>query len=455
MTASWALHLGDCAAPDGLASLEPGTVDALVTDPPAGIGFMGKDWDGDKGGRDAWVAWLAGIMRLCLRAMKPGAHGFVWALPRTSHWTATALEDAGFEIRDVVTHHFGTGFPKSLDVSKAIDAAAGAKREVVGQAENWGRTRLETGKVAESDFSGAWDLTAPATEAAKRWAGWGTALKPATEHWILVRKPLDGTVAANVQKHGTGGLNIDACRIAGMKDVPASPRAVKHPFLGLARQSGDEAGLDPSVGRWPANLVLSHSPACGESCAPGCPVAELDVQGGERAPGGALTGSEPSAKTAGVYNPFAGRGPWEPYNDTGGASRFFFTAKPSRSERDRGCASLAPTSAGEATNRSEGSAGLQSPRAGAGRTGGARNNHPTVKPIELMEWLIRLISPPGATLLILDPFTGSGTTGVAAIRLRHDFVGWEREPAYERIARKRLEATQPEPEQLGLFGGGR
>jgi site-specific DNA-methyltransferase (adenine-specific) len=451
-TPAWQLHLGDCAAPEGLVSLPTASVGALITDPPAGIGFMGKEWDGDKGGRHGWVGWLTGIMRECLRVLKPGAHGLVWALPRTSHWTATALEDAGFEIRDVITHHFGTGFPKSLDVSKAIDAAAGAEREVVGNHGRSFRPHADGGNDGwqrpSHDVLGA--ITAPATPAAKQWAGWGTALKPASEHWILVRKPLDGTVAANVQRHGTGALNIDGSRIAAI-DGYAENNVTQG--INTARTSYVPAvgrrTFEPSLaGRWPANLVLTHAPDCGETCAPGCPVAELDTQSG-------ICDSHGNGQVvrSGIdYNGGNG-GPMPPIAaDSGGASRFFYCAKPSRDERDAGCASLPIRSGGEATGRKDGSAALSSPRTGAGRGGGARNDHPTVKPAELMEWLIRLITPPGATLLILDPFAGSGTTGVAAIRLHHGFVGWEREPGYHQIATKRLQAAAAEPEQLGLFG---
>lgn len=192
------LHHGDCLAV--LKTLKANSLDSLVTDPPAGIGFMGKDWDHHKGGRDEWVSWLTDVMKQCLRVLKPGAHGLVWAIPRTSHWTMTALEDAGFEIRDVVTHLFGTGFPKSLDVSKAIDRAAGAKRKVVGerlspdgvpysarQSNGW----VESGFVERRTSDSKAFVTAPATAAAKQWQGYGTALKPAAEFWVLVRKPID------------------------------------------------------------------------------------------------------------------------------------------------------------------------------------------------------------------------------------------------------------------------
>lgn len=207
------LYLGDCA--EILPKLDSESVDSLVTDPPAGISFMSKGWDSDRGGRARWVEWLGSVLAECHRVLKPGAHGLIWALPRTSHWTMCATENAGFEIRDVITHLFGSGFPKSHDISKAIDKAAGAEREVVGKAESWNRPDSVGGDAARMNTSpGEYDITAPATDAAKQWQGYGTALKPAAEFWILCRKPLIGTVAANVLEHGTGGLNIDAARVA-------------------------------------------------------------------------------------------------------------------------------------------------------------------------------------------------------------------------------------------------
>jgi site-specific DNA-methyltransferase (adenine-specific) len=351
------LFNGDCG--EVLKTLPPDSVDAIVTDPPAGIGFMGKSWDGDKGGRDAWIAWLADIMREGLRILKPGGHALVWAIPRTSHWTATALELAGFEIRDVVVHLFGTGFPKSLDVSKAIDKAAGAEREVIapGRYANRGR-RTDNNTYAQSTPSSQEVLTAAATPEAAQWAGWGTALKPAAEHWILARKPLVGTVAANVLEYGTGVLNIDGCRIGTSKRVTSSGAKIQNgASITRANPNAVGTGFDPNIGRWPANVTLDEESA-----------AMLDVQSGT------------------------------------GASRFFYCAKPSRTERHAGTAD--------------------------------GNKHPTVKAIALMRWLCRLITPPGG--VVLDPFAGSGSTGAAALAEGFEFVGVEREQEYFEIALARL-----------------
>jgi hypothetical protein len=391
------------------------SVDAIVTDPPADIGFMARGWDDDKGGRDAWGSWLAKTMRPSFDALKPGGHALVWALPRTSHWTATAVENLGFEIRDIHHHLFGTGFPKSMNVAKA----------------------------------GAGDV----------WDGWGTALKPACEHWILCRKPLDGTVASNVRKHGVGGLNIDGCRIGenpGYKYNAAKNGTTFHGEQGArTQQTAEKRGADvieSSQGRWPAHVALSHAwpcwakgpddylcPICGEvrqsgecgkcgirkgQCSSECPVAMLDEQAGERK-SGERKSTHKIADRVGQLSKGNERG--RIFKDappsTGGASRFFYVAKGSRAEKDAGLAHLPPRTAGEATDREEGSAGLSSPRTGAGRTGGARNFHPTVKSIALMRWLVRLITPPGG--VILDPFAGSGSTGVAALAEGMRFIGIE------------------------------
>lgn len=394
-------------------------IDAVVTDPPAGIGFMGREWDSDKGGRQLWIAWLSSVMAECLRVLKPGGHALVWALPRTSHWTATAIEDAGFEIRDRVSHLFGSGFPKSLDVSKAIDAAAGAVREIVGYDAARARPNRTyeagaigniggSGKVSDRTDNGA-TLTAPATDAARQWSGWGTALKPACEDWWLARKPLGGTVAANVTTYGTGALNIDACRIgfADEADEAESKGKNQHGDFGsgpmtnqvFGQFSKNRENYNPP-GRWPANVALSHSPECGEICIDGCAVRLLDEQSRKR------------------------------------ASRFYYVAKPTTFERDAGLEHLPAASGGEATDRVDGSAGLNSPRAGAGRRGGRRNIHPTVKSIELMRWLCRLVTPPGG--VVLDPFAGSGSTGCAAALEGLDCLLIEKEEAYVEIARARI-----------------
>lgn len=445
--------------------LAPESIDALVTDPPAGISFMGKEWDGDKGGRDAWIEWLALALAGAMVALKPGAHALVWALPRTAHWTMMAVDDAGFEVRDVIAHLFGTGFPKSLDVAKAIDAAtlAGGSRPEdlrrLAQGDEYspsGRGRVNYDHGAGSAMNGA-TTSGGVTEAGAQWSGWGTALKPGAEFWILARKPLAGTVASNVQAHGTGALNVEGCRIRTTENLNGGayseggrpsglPGDDRRPAGVFAAGGGRLAGqfLQPA-GRWPANVVLSHLSSCtDDACAPGCAVAMLDEQSGERTtnPGTARRDYD-----GGMYSPERKEGTVISEGSSGGASRFFYCAKPSRAEKDAGLDHLPVRTGGEATDREDGSAGLLNPRAGAGRTGGARNHHPTVKSVDLMRWLCRLITPPGGT--VLDLFAGSGTTGLAALREGFRFVGFEQDAAFADVAAGRLAHVEcvapPEP----------
>jgi len=392
---------------DVLRQLDAATFDAVVCDPPAGVAFMGRAWDSARGGRDAWIECLAAIMREACRVLRPGGHALVWALPRTSHWTAMACENAGFEIRDSISHMFGSGFPKSLDVSKAIDAAAGVTREVVGRhAHPATSIHTQGARTLPLDV----DITTAATADAQRWSGWGTALKPGHEVWWLCRKPLAGTVAANVLGHGTGALHVDACRVAS--DTPAAT------VYGGAKGGGGVFGTSSKyttephdVGRWPPNVVLTHSGACTDAaCAPDCPARALGA----------------AARFYPTFDP-----------DPIGIEPFVYVAKPSTREREAGCEALPARAAAELVDRTADSAGMSSPRAGAGRTATARHNtHPTVKPIALMRWLVRLVTPPGGA--VIDPFAGSGTTGCACAIEGFDFAGIELDPAHVAIARARI-----------------
>lgn|GEM_PF-605849 len=393
---------GDCL--ESLKALESDSLDSLVTDPPAGISFMGKDWDDDKGGSKQWISWMTEVMAECLRVLKPGAHGLVWAIPRTSHWTATALEDAGFEIRDVVTHLFGSGFPKSHNISKAIDKEAGVEREkgfrpiAYPDSDCWGTPNssgedIKTNDKIYSDRKsmkskpGMIETDYAATPEAKKYEGYGTALKPASEHWILVRKPLsEDTIVKNVLKHGTGGINIDGCRVdAGDQDSLEK----NWDRVQSAKRGVSATGLKPvdlsdrkKQGRFPANLVLS-----------GDAPELLDEQSGELTSGASKSSyiqkaSENKSMSGNNYE----RKMKDRDADSGGASRFFYCAKPAKSDK------------------------------------GEINNHPTVKSTKLMRYFITLVTPENGK--VLDPFLGSGTTLIACQQLEKDCVGFEKDPHY-------------------------
>ena len=366
------LYRGDCLAV--LASMEPESVDAIVCDPPYGLGFMGKAWDALPPGED-WA-------RACLRVLKPGGHLVAFGGTRTVHRLACAIEDAGLEIRDTVAWVQFQGFPKSLDVSKSIDRAAGAEREVVGLHR---RPASSAGHVMETGLSPSCPVTAPATEDARTWEGFGTALKPAHEPAILARKPLVGTVAANVLQHGTGALNIDGTRYA--YGDPAWP-----------------GPGDSTEGQWDREWSQSDAPWA--------------------------EGWDATTSRAGGPVGRADLGRWP--------ANLYACPKPSRAEREAGCERLPGRTGAEATDRTEGTAGLDSPRAGAGRTADrVKNHHPTVKPLGVMRWLCKLVGGQRGSV-ILDPFMGSGTTGAAAMLEGFDFIGIEREPEYIQIAEARI-----------------
>lgn len=383
------VHHGDCL--DVMRSMPDRSVHSVVTDPPSGTGFMGREWDKNRGGRAQWVGWLTQRMAEAHRVLKPGGHALVWALPRTSHWTALALDDSGFEIRDCITHLFGSGFPKSLGISKSIDRSIGVDRPVLGYtngARNGnGRNSAYGGFSSAED--GQYSVTASATDEARLWDGWGTALKPSSEHWWLVRKPLVGTVAGNVVEHGTGALNIDACRVPAV-GRPHRSNTGNGPSAGVYGDGlhGSRALGIFDQGRWPPNTVLSHAAlvdpesgevlgdACADGCVEGCPVTELDQQSG-------VTSSRVGKpRGAGAGDGWGMTATGSEYDDHGGASRFFpvFRWAPKAPQTER-------------------------PRVNG-------KSHETVKSVDLMRWLTRLVTPPGG--VVLDCFAGTGTTGQAA-----------------------------------------
>jgi DNA modification methylase len=425
------LHNADCL--DVLAALAPESIDAIVQDPPAGIAFMGRSWDDlskyqprtERGSEvhqgldllkfERWasgfVAFLVEVFVAELRVAKPGAHSLTWALPRTADLTTLALRLAGWEIRDSIVHLFGGGFPKSLDVGKAIDKQAGAKREVVGYTQ--GRSALHGGGQAV----GAPDpVTAPATEAAKQWDGWHTALSPGHEQWILARKPMGSTVVACVLAHGTGAINVGATRTGAESRInpPAGNKRGGHAYMMAVDGMPEDAEGRAAAGRWPKNAILSCSLACEAGRhSPGCPVRELDRQSGTLTNGG----QNATSSTRGIGHGTAYGEPGKSYaGDTGGASRFFprFGYHPKASDRSV-----------------PGRADLE-------------NKHPTHKHPDLMRWLVRLVTPPSG--VVFDAFMGSGTTGVAVIAEDCSFIGCERDPEHFAVARARILSAEASPE---------
>jgi len=413
-----------------MATLDAESVDAIVSDPPYGLSFMGKGWDHGVPGVEFWTE--------ALRVAKPGAHLLAFGGTRTYHRLACAIEDAGWEIRDCIMWCFGSGFPKSHDVSKAIDKAAGAEREVVGHGTNgMGRMNQNNAKAGYrpnpySDGVDGVPITAPATDAARQWSGWGTALKPAWEPIIVARKPLVGTVAENVLRHGTGGINVDGCRVGG-GDQPKPCRAPGWDSVNKANadagyrpgkyQQGDSEYRPSELGRWPANLIHDGS----EEVVGLFPNVKAGV---------AVNRNRAGDKPGEVYS-----GGWGNttddigYGDSGSAARFFYCAKASKADRDEGCEGLEERLSMRYGEKAQGPLPQQTPSKPVPQ----RNHHPTVKPTDLMRYLCRLVTPPGG--IVLDPFTGSGSTGKGAVLEGFGFIGIEREAEYVEIARARIGAV--------------
>jgi site-specific DNA-methyltransferase (adenine-specific) len=386
------LIIGDATIYQGnnlhiLPELADNSVDAIVCDPPYELGFMGKSWD------SSGIAYNVELWQECLRVLKPGGHLLAFSGSRTYHRMTVAIEDAGFEIRDMIAWISNKTFPKSHNISKAIDRAAGTERKVVGINQNVVRASKIAGGSDFGGFSKANpEITESATDEAKQWEGWGTGLKPTVEPIVLARKPVEGTIAENVLNYGVGGLNIDATRI-GTETITINT------FDNGAKPFGNAVGepytSKQSEGRWPANVIFDEITA-----------EQLDKQSG------IIKSGKPGVRTSDGFNANsygsgmgikAGQANGE-YGDKGGASRFFYVARASKSDRNEGL--------------------------------DMSNNHPTVKPTALMQYLIRLVTPEGG--VVLDPFTGSGSTGKAAILEGKRFIGIELTADYLPIIEGRL-----------------
>ncbi len=405
------LMLGDCR--DRLKELPDNLIDSIVTDPPYELGFMGKSWDA------SGVAYDVTVWQECLRVLKPGGHLLSFGGSRTYHRMACAIEDAGFQIRDQIMWVYGSGFPKSLNISKAIDKAAGAEREVVGSYETHD---IRNAGLMDRKGSMTVDVTAPATAEAEEWDGWGTALKPAHEPIVLARKPLVGTVANNVLTHGVGGINIDGCRVRYSDDYDKKHqediRKGTGTFFG-----GNGVAVSPQIdmqGRFPANFIHDGSDE----------VIELfpETKGG-------------TWNTTKGARHFNNEGEPTDYatsksdSSIGSAARFFYCAKASKKDRNEGLDHLPEVMI---TGRDVGQDAMAVPH--KTRSNLSANYHPTVKPTDLMRYLCRLITPPDGT--VLDPFTGSGSTGKAAVLEGFNFIGVEQSAEYIQIAKARIEAAE-------------
>ena len=418
--------VGDCK--EQMAKMPDNSVDSIVTDPPYGLEFMGKEWDKlgaaviddpasvggwqDEVGGNAYSrnrirygksassaqSWHEDWAREALRILKPGGHLLSFGGSRTYHRMACAIEDAGFEIRDQIMWVYGSGFPKSLNVGKAIDKAAGVEREVVGIDKSLVRVNaIENhvrGQVASFGLKaeGSATITAPATPEAKQWEGWGTALKPAHEPIVVARKPLDGTVANNVLAHGTGAMNIDGCRVGTDGGTKREGESNAPSDFEIFTTGHGIAKIE--AGRWPANFIHDGSDE----------VLELF----------------PNTK-----------------GDNGSAARFFYCAKANKKERNAG---LTSEPVRESDRTKDDGAGGDNPRNRSNTP--KQNHHPTVKPVALMRYLVRLVTPPNG--IVFDPFLGSGTTAVAAILEGFEWSGCEITPEYLPIIEGRVAWAESE-----------
>jgi site-specific DNA-methyltransferase (adenine-specific) len=419
---------------DILPTLPDNSIDSIVTDPPYELGFMGKKWD------SSGIAYSVELWQQCLRVLKPGGHLLAFSGSRTYHRMVVSIEDAGFEIRDMISWISNKTFPKSLNIGKAIDKLAGAERNILGIDKVRGNSPSMMGRTdpsnPEYDGStvgvGTTYITEPATDEAKQWDGWGTGLKPTVEPIVMARKPVEGTVANNVLTYGTGGLNIDGSRISADMDEfyskTGNPRSGKGHLRSYGASGdfgGDEANPPSANGRWPANIILDPYTA-----------ELLDEQSGQRVSGGGSKGVMGGMFGNGQDNPNLAN---SLYFDTGGASRFFYVAKASKRDRNEGLDELEDAVAGSYSGNvaNDGNKiGAQPDKPNQP----AKNFHPTVKPTSLMEYLIKLVTPPNGT--VLDPFTGSGSTGKAAILQGFDFIGIEMTEDYLPIIEGRLKHAE-------------
>lgn len=409
--------LGDCLVE--LKKLPDASVDAVITDPPYELGFMGKGWD------KTGIANNVSMWRECFRVLKPGSHLLSFGGTRTYHRMASAIEDAGFEIRDMIEWVYGSGFPKSLNIGKAVDTMQGNERIDAGEYKRPDGSNPRKNVEAKSIWGNADGNDQRLTKGTSEWEGWGTALKPAHEPIVFARKPLEGTVAENVLKHGVGGINVDGSRVGtGTGEKKEYIPNDKNNIYGKNMGGGE---WDNSQGRFPANLIHDGSDEV-KDCFP-------DTKGKIGSNG--YWGFQDKKGWNKNDVPYYSESHNNQVSDSGNASRFFksiiYTAKASKGERNAGLEELPLKISG-------GMAGTQDKflKTGSGneRNNLNQNNHPTVKPVALMEYLINMVTKEGQT--VLDPFAGSGTTGIACVKLNRKFILIEKEPEYMEIAKRRI-----------------
>ena len=411
----------DCI--EAMKAMPDNSVDSIVTDPPYELGFMGKSWDA------SGIAFNIEVWQEALRVIKPGGHLIAFSGTRTYHRMAVAIEDAGFQIRDQIMWVYGSGFPKSHNISKGIDKASDFEGKVIGT------EKIDIGIQGGSMHAGRQtnvverEVVELSTDAAK-WQGWGTALKPAHEPMVLARKPLEGTVANNVLTFGVGGLNIDGSRVGDELITQSQVTSTSgNPADGAGGQRVNvpqkaNGVVTQTTGRFPANFIHDGSDEVVALFPTTSPSPKGLITQGGKASGGFDVGSSDGTRNT----KFQGHG------DSGSAARFFYCAKASKRDRNEGLEGFEERAPAFGSAKGDGlGRGISNTRQDIPRA----NHHPTVKPTSLMQYLVRLVTPPNG--IVLDPFMGSGSTGKACAYEGFDFVGIDQSAEYVAIAQARID----------------
>jgi site-specific DNA-methyltransferase (adenine-specific) len=422
MDKSFNLFQGNCL--EVLKEFEDNTIDSIVCDPPYGLSFMGKKWDYDVPSQEIWEE--------CLRVLKPGGHLLAFAGSRTYHRMAVRIEDAGFEIRDQIMWIYGSGFPKSHNIGKSVDKIQGNEREIVGEKKSG---------VSSRAYQSEEETTAGVHYESKgnsQWEGWGTALKPAHEPIVMARKPFKGNVAQNVLEWGTGGINVDGCRIGTKKVSIHYAGSSSSETYGWNKGDKKDSSKDyyENEGRFPANVIIDGSNEV------------LNFFPNTKKAGNKKDMNKNLNYNATSYKFSTSKNPAIQGDEGGSAARFFYCPKANKSDRNEGLDEFEQKTRSD-INKMMGKSGNFKTGSGNDRTTEFKNNHPTVKPTDLMLYLIRLVTPKGA--VTLDPFMGSGSSGKAAVRGGFKFIGIEREAEYFEIAKARIKNELAKPNQITIF----